>query len=159
MYTPSHSAYIPHPCTLYLRMFWYMPCMCRRNSFRNCLCLPQCSQTPQLPTAEGSPCEYADSDTVHSEPVNSICKQYPTLGCVLTLHRLKMVAKLGSLTQRVQSLSSASTLVYSQLSLLQLSRAAASGQYIRTYAHLRTHARYTSLSVLLAAHMHTCIRT
>ena len=56
-----------------------------------------------------------------------------------SLHRLKMVAKLGSLTQRVQSLSSASTLVYSQLSLLQLSRAAASGQYIRTYAHLHMH--------------------
>ena len=81
--TQCVRTYHTHVHCIYACFGTYMPCMCRRNSFRNCLCLPQCSQTPQVPTAEGSPCEYADSDTAHSEPVNSVCKQYPTLGCVL----------------------------------------------------------------------------
>ena len=64
-----------------------------------------------------------------------------------------MVAKLGSLTQRVQSLSSASTLVYSQLSLLQLSKAAASGQYI----HMHTYTCMVHLTISVAGSTHAYV--
>ncbi len=65
-----------------------------------------------------------------------------------------MVAKLGSLTQRMQSLSSASTLVYSQLSLLQLSRAAASGQYVCMHTYTCTVHLTNSVAGSTHAHMH-----
>lgn len=159
--TQCVRTYIPRTCTytVFMHVLVYaMYCMyvrvCRRNSFKHCLCLPPCSQTPQVPTTGGSPCEYSGSDTVHSDSVKLIAAVSNFGLC--SLHRMKMVAKLGSLTQRVQTLSSASTLVYSQLSLLQLSRAAASGRYMYCIC-TPTHAQYTSLTVLLAAHMHACV--
>lgn len=134
-------------------MYCMYVCVCRRNSFKHCLCLPPCRQTPRVPTTGGSPCEYSGSDTVHSDSVKLIAAVSNFGLC--SLHRMKMVAKLGSLTQRVQTLSSASTLVYSQLSLLQLSRAAASGRYTYMYTYTCT----VHITNSVAGSTHACMRT